>query len=116
MDEITSKWITTGLLDGITSEEDKITLAHLLNRATQEIRAREFERKDNGVIYELFLPIIVRLFMCHKINDIRDMPSFYDYFTRFYDANRELISDLNSYIVRDGEEQFCWLFVEKYGV
>lgn len=114
MNKITEKWNTTGLLDAVETELDKILLSQNLQNASTILIGSK--HKEIEIIAGLFLPIIVRLFTDKNLRIIDDMNKLFLDFVNFFEKNRNLIDDLNGYISQDGEREFCEMFVDIYEV
>lgn len=118
MNKNTSKWNKTGLLDGLTNEIDKTLLANNLEECSQFIINKVNNIPNEEYIMErisgLILPIMVRLFVEKNIRVIDNMEMFYHKFDDFFGKNYQLYVDLSKSIARDGEAEFCSMYVESY--
>jgi hypothetical protein len=115
MNEITKKWLITGLIDEHYEKIDQAILSNNLEEAVQELLKSTDEPED---IRErkacLFLPIIVRLFYDKKLRIINDMTDLYKTFSKFYNINWPIIKDLERIHAVDGEAEFCCMFVKHF--
>lgn len=109
--DVVNKWEGTGLLDA-TKPDDKNELATLLDKLAQHLVIKQLNKEpDTEEIAGCILPILVVLHNEHRDICPKDMKVLLDDFEKFYNKNKGLIDDLNSYISQNGEKEFCELYV-----
>jgi len=120
MNDITKKWNNTGLLDELTDDIQKDECAAILNHTAQILIRNDIEiddtdkkgKKRHEEFCGFVLPMARRIYDClwpYKIK-FPDVEWFVKDSREFFDKNKELCDDLNSYIVMDGERQMCEMY------
>lgn len=119
MNEITQKWLVTGLLDQI-DENQQDEMARILDTiAIKLIAAAPPNDTPEKGKHEQFCGIILptaRKVFEELEGELSDVEGFYEYCKDgFYEKGGDLlVKDLNSYISLDGEREYCCLLCEHY--
>lgn len=106
---IVLRWERSGLLDGITSLEDRLLLSKYLDRSAK-IVILKVKLKDD-LDYFLTFPIIKRVFNVHKHIDVDDIiKELIEYHKKKYHLYSELYDSQNT----DYDKLFCEHFSNHY--
>lgn len=115
MNEITQKWLATGLLDQL-DESKHDEMARILDTIAIKLIAdappdNTPEKRKHEQFCGIVLPVARRVFEDIEGKSL-DADWLYEDFKNYYEKEGSLIKELNCYISQDGEAEFCLLYSE----
>lgn len=112
MNNITKKWLTTGVLDGLINCEHRDMIAQKLEEVVQYFLTilHEPYTPENEEFAGILIPATRKVYDSVPV-DRRPTPKwFVDDCLAYYQKNKDMIKELNSYIAQDGEREFTDLY------